>query len=268
MLRKPHFLVLVLVSLVVLVLLALPASTRSKVRLAFGSLFLPLFGLAGTAQAVSERATAAVTPRSTLAARIRDLEEETRQLRAQVTESQVALRENERLRQMLGYPERSRWKLKPARVIGRDPANWWQAVHLDVGRADGVTTNLAVLAPEGLVGRVAEVGARTCRVVLVGDPNCPVSVALTDTRETGVVRGAASGEFRGAVVDLSFLSRDAVVRPGQRVMTSGQGGIYPAGITVGDVIDARMVEAGIYVEARVRLAANLGAVDHVWVKLP
>jgi rod shape-determining protein MreC len=70
------------------------------------------------------------------------------------------------------------------------------------------------------------------------------------------------------VVELSYLSRDAVVRPGQKVITSGQGGIYPAGIVVGDVVDSRLVEAGIYLEARVRLAVNLAAVDHVWVKLP
>jgi len=268
MLRKPHFVLLLVVSLAVLILLALPASVRSKLRLTAGGLFLPLFGLAGTAQAVGERAGAALTPRSVMASRILELEEECRTLRVALMESQVSERENDRLRQMVGFAGRNRWKLKPARVIGRDPASWWQAVHLDIGSQDGVITNLAVLSPEGLVGRVAEVGPRTCRVVLVGDPNCPVSAALADTRDSGVVRGASAGDFRGAVVDLSYLSRDAVVRPGQRVITSGQGGIYPAGITVGEVIDSRMVEAGIYVEARVRLAVNLAGIDHLWVKLP
>ncbi|MGE3312165.1 MAG: rod shape-determining protein MreC [Limisphaerales bacterium] len=268
MLRKPHFVLLLVVTLAVLVLLGLPASSRSRMRLAVGGLFLPLFGLAGTAQAAGERAAAALTPRSVLESRIRDLEEDSRTLRVLLMEAEAATRENDRLRQMVGYPGRSRWRLKPARVIGRDPASWWQAVHLDIGAQDGVVTNLAVLAAEGLVGRVAEVSPRTCRVVLVGDPNCPVSAALADTRDTGVVRGASAGDYRGAVVDFSYLSRDAVVRPGQRVITSGQGGIFPAGITVGDVIDSRMVEAGIYVEARVRLAVNLAGIDHLWVKLP
>ena len=268
MLRKPHFVLLLAVSLAVLVLLGLPASPRSKVRLAFGSLFLPLFGLAGTVQAVGERAGAAVTPRSVLESRLRELEEESRMLRVALMESQVAVRENDRLRQMVGYPARNRWRLRPARVIGRDPASWWQAVHLDVGARDGVTTNLAVLAPEGLVGRVAEVGPGTCRVVLIGDPNCPVSAALADSRETGIVKGASAGDFRGAIVDLSYVSRDAVVRPGQKVITSGQGGIYPPGIVVGEVIDSRLVEAGIYLEARVRLAVSLASIDHVWVRLP
>jgi len=268
MLRKPHFVLLLAVSLAVLVLLGLPASARSKVRLAFGSLFLPLFGLASTAQAVGERVGTTVTPRSVLAARLRELEDENRTIRVALMESEAAVRENERLRQMVGYPARNRWRLRPARVIGRDPSSWWQAVHLDVGAGDGVITNLAVLAPEGLVGRVAEVGPSTCRVVLIGDPNCPVSAALAESRETGIVKGASAGEFRGAVVDLSYLSRDAVVRPGQKVVTSGQGGIYPPGILVGEVIDSRMVEAGIYLEARVRLAVALAAIDHVWVKLP
>jgi rod shape-determining protein MreC len=105
-------------------------------------------------------------------------------------------------------------------------------------------------------------------VVLVGDPNCPVAAALAETGETGIIRGASGGDVHGTLVDLSYLSRSALVRAGQRVVTSGQGGVFPAGIPVGEVIDARTIEAGIYVEARVRLSANLAALDRVWVRLP
>lgn len=268
MLRKPHAILLATVALGVLVLLALPESARSRLRLAFGGLFLPLFGLAGTAQGVSDRAAASVTPRGVLAARIAALEKDNLALRAAILESQVVARENDRLRQLLGQPQRPGWRLRTARVIGRDPVNWWQSVHLDVGLRHGVTTNLAVFTPQGLVGRVVEAGAWTCRVVLVGDPNCPVAAALAESGETGIIRGASGGEIEAALVDLSYLSRSAVAKPGQRVLTSGQGGVFPAGIPVGEVVDARMVGAGVYLEARVRLSANLGALDYVWVKLP
>lgn len=268
MLRKPHLVLLIAVASVVLVLLALPEHTRSRVRMAVASLFLPLFGLASTAQNAADRGTAQIVPRGALLARIRELEEQNRLLQLDAAESRAAARDSDRFRAMAGYAPRSPWKLKPARVIGRDPANWWRGVHLDVGARDGVATNFPVLTPEGLVGKVAEVGSRTCRVVLVGDPNCPVAAALADSGSTGIVRGVSGGDIEGAIVDLSFLPRSAVVRPGMRVVTSGQGGVFPSGIQVGEVIDSRAVGEGVYLDARVRLSVNLGALDHVWIKLP
>jgi rod shape-determining protein MreC len=128
--------------------------------------------------------------------------------------------------------------------------------------------NLPVLTVEGLVGRVAECGAWTSRVVLVGDPNCPVAASLTEGGETGIIRGASDGDLRGKLVDLSYLSRDALVKAGQRVITSGQGGVFPRGIAIGEVVDAQPVDDGIYLDARVRLAVDLGTLDRVWVKLP
>lgn len=268
--RKPHLILLVLVALAVLVLLVLPEHTRSRVRMAFGSLFLPLFGLASSVQAAAERATSAtpVIPRASLVGRLEDLRRDHDRLQLTLAELRIAAQENDRLRQMLGYAPRAAWRLKPARVIGRDPANWWRSVHLDVGLKDGITHNLPVLTPEGLVGRVAEAGAHTCRVVLVGDPNCPVAAVIQENSETGIIRGASGGDIHGSLVDLSYLSRNALVKPGQRVATSGQGGVFPRGIAVGEVVDARAVGDGVYLEARVRLTVNLGALDHVWVKLP
>ncbi len=268
MLRKPHLVLVIAVALVVLVLLALPEHTRSRVRMAVASLFLPLFGLASTVQNTADRAASAIVPRSALLARIRELEEQNRLFQLEAAEARAAAQEADRLRAMVGYAPRSPWKLKPARVIGRDPANWWRGVHLDVGLRDGVVTNLAVLTPEGLVGKVAEVGPRTARVVLVGDPNCPVAAALADSGSTGIVRGVSGGDIEGAIVDLSFLPRSAVVKPGMRVVTSGQGGVFPPGILVGEVIDSRAVGEGVYLDARVRLSVNLGSLDHVWIRLP
>ncbi len=266
--RKPHLILLVTVGLAVLVILALPAHTRSRVRVALSTLFLPLFGLAGSAHAAAERAVAVTASRGSLLARIDALEKENNALRLAHAEAQAALRENDRLRQMLGYAQRVHWNLRAARVIGRDPANWWRSVHIDVGTRQGVAPNLAVITPDGLVGRITECGPWTSRVVLVGDPNCPVAASLVDGGETGIIRGASAGDFDGTLVDLSYLSRNAAVKPGQKVMTSGQGGVFPRGIMVGDVVDARMVGDGIYLEARMHLAANMGALDLVWVKLP
>jgi len=268
MLRKPHAILLATAAVVVLVLLVLPEHSRARVRVALGGLFLPLFGLASSSQAAGAKVSQSLTSKASLEARLEALERTNTVLRGQLLEAQAAARENDRLRQMLGYPARTAFRLQPARVIGRDPATWWQNVHLDVGLRHGVTNNLPVLSAEGLVGRVVESGPSMCRVVLIGDPNCPVAAALAETSETGIIRGASGGDIQGALVDLTFLPRSAVVKPGQRVLTSGQGGVFPAGISIGEVVDVRAVGSGVYLEARVRLGANLAALDHVWVKLP
>jgi rod shape-determining protein MreC len=71
-----------------------------------------------------------------------------------------------------------------------------------------------------------------------------------------------------SLVNLGFLSRNAALAPGQKVVTSGLGGIFPAGIPIGTIVDFRSVEFGLYTEARVKLAANLSALEEVWVLFP
>jgi rod shape-determining protein MreC len=69
-------------------------------------------------------------------------------------------------------------------------------------------------------------------------------------------------------VNLGYLSGNANLKSGQAVVTSGEGGIFPPGITIGQIVDSRQVEIGLYTEARVKLSANLGALEQVWVLFP
>jgi len=149
----------------------------------------------------------------------------------------------------------------------REPANWWRTVEIDLGTRDGINTNLPVLTAEGLVGRVSSVGLTRSQVVLIGDPNCKASALVENpAHDTGII--SASGPLNDSLVQLTYLSSNANLKPGQRVITSGLGGIFPKGIPIGLVVDARPVEFGLYTEARVKLNANLGALEQVWVLFP
>jgi rod shape-determining protein MreC len=86
------------------------------------------------------------------------------------------------------------------------------------------------------------------------------------TRDTGVLETA--GPFDSSLLTLSYLPMDANLKPGQNVVTSGLGGVFPQGIAIGKIVDTRQVEFGLYTEARVRLAVNLSALEEVWVLLP
>ncbi|MCU0782866.1 MAG: rod shape-determining protein MreC [Verrucomicrobia bacterium] len=269
MLKRPQYIVLGLVVLLTLVVLNLPAQTAIRLKLAVGGLFLPLFGLAGAGQQTAAKATDAILPRAELARQNESLRRENQQLRLQAMQAEETARENDRLRQLFQWQQQSRWKtrLKLARVILRDPANWWRTVQIDLGSRDGVRTNVTVLTTDGLVGRVNSVSLTRSQVVLIGDPNCKVAALVeNETRDTGVI--GAGGPFDNSLVELSYLSRRTNLKPGQNVVTSGLGEIFPAGIPIGKIVDSRPVEYGLYTEARVKLAANLSGLEEVWVLLP
>jgi rod shape-determining protein MreC len=266
-LKRQHYIALGLVVIFTLILLNLPGQTAARIKLAIGSLFLPLFGLANTSHRLAEKAGEAVVPRGELISQNEALRRENERQRLHQFQDDEIARENARLRQLLGWQQRSPWRLKLANVVLRDPANWWRTVQIDLGAKDGVRTNLAVLTPEGLVGRVASVGLTRSEVVLVGDPNCRVAALVeNDQRNEGVIESA--GPLDSSLLTLDYLSKDAALKPGQAVLTSGLGGVFPRGIPIGHIVDFRPAEYGLYTEARVKMSANLGALEEVWVLFP
>ena len=267
MLTRSYYLAFGLVALLALVALSLPDRTAQRVKLAVGALYLPLFGLAGSFQGLADQAGAQLLPRKTLLREVDSLRRENGELRLRLAQLEEAWRENQRLRQALQWRDRLPWRVKAARVVGQDPSNWWRNVHIDLGSRDGIRPNLTVLTADGLVGRVAEVGFARSRVLLIGDPGCRVAAQVQETREKGsIIHSGSSLDL--LVVELTYLPGTAACRPGHTVITSGDGGIFTNGIPVGTIIEVRTNEFGLYLEARVRLAANLNRLEEVWVLTP
>lgn len=256
-----------MVALAAVLLLSLPSSAASHLKLALGSLFLPLFGLAGAAQQLPADLVDSVLPRRELLREIDTLRHQNQQLQVEKLQANAIAYENEQLRDLLAWQRQQPWKLKLANVVIRDPANWWRTVEIDLGSRDGLTANLPVLTADGLVGRVSSVGYTRSQVVLIGDPNCRVSALVEDpARDTGIL--SASGPLDSSLALLTYLPSNASLKSGQQVVTSGIGGIFPKGIPLGQIVDSRQVELGLYTEARVKLSANLGSLEEVWVLMP
>lgn len=269
MLNRRHYVALSLVAALALVLLNLPAQTASRLKLAVGSVFLPLFGLAGSAQKVGESAGMRILPKGTLIKEIETLRRQNEELKLDLMQAREMFRENGLLRQAVGWQQNSPWKLRLARVVTRDPANWWRTLQIDVGRRDGIVKNLPVITSEGLVGRVDAVGEHFSRVLLVGDPNCKVPAIIeNEARDTGVIMPGESSVLDESIVEITYLSRHSKIQPGQRVATSGLGGVFPKGIPIGHVLDTASVGFGLYLEARVKLTADLRELEHVYVIMP
>src|SRR5439155_14574342 len=151
MLKRPHYITLGLVVVLTLTTLNLPSQTTARLKLGIGSLFLPLFGLATSSQRVAEKATDALVPRRVLLGQNEALQHENQQLKLQLLEAEKTAQENQRLRKLVGWQQQSRLKLKLARVMLLEPANWWRTAQIDLGSRDGVSINLPVLTPDGFL---------------------------------------------------------------------------------------------------------------------
>ena len=177
--------------------------------------------------------------------------------------------ENRRLRQALNFQQSAPWKLKLARVIAREPSNWWRMIIIDAGSAAGVKPNQPVMATLGeavLVGRVLEVSKWKSKVVLMGDPNCLVSAVVSETRSSGVIQPMEASSLDPTSVRLSYLSAgQEPLLPGYRVYTSGMGSMFPAGLYIGTIIESVEGEYGLQKEARVRLAVDANLLEEVWI---
>jgi len=264
MFKKKRYILLAIVAVIAFVLLNLPANTTARLRLAIGSQFLPFFGLANVSRDVAGSTADLVLSKGELIRQNELLRRENEQLKLIGLQANQLAQENARLSQLLGWQNRVPWRTKLARVVLRDPANWWSTVQIDVGSQHGIQANMPVMTMDGLIGRVTAVGLTRSQVVLIGDPNCRVAAQVeNEARDNGVTGDASPLERE--LIHLNYLARNAVIKPGQRVISSDLGGNYPRGIPIGAVVDAKQVDYGLSTEARVKLFASLGSLEEVWV---
>jgi rod shape-determining protein MreC len=268
MFKKPQYLFLALVCLIVFILFKLPEGTLAKAKLSISGLFLPLFGLAGSVNKATEKSASAIIPRSELVRQNEVILKENQELKFKLQQAEELARENARLRQMVAWQKVGPWKPVLGRIISRDPANWWRSVQVDRGSRDGVKVNCPVMVAEGLIGRVIAVSEMRCEVLLLGDPNLRVSVIIRETGESGVIIANNTRPLENNMIDLAYLTRNSSVAPGQTVVTSGDGGFFPKGITVGRIVDTRSIDFGLSVEARVKLSAAMNSLEEVGILVP
>ena len=162
------------------------------------------------------------------------LRRENAQLHRQLASAAAARHENKRLRALLRVTKTAPGSWTAARVVGRDLAHRYQSLQLDRGSADGISVDDAVISPEGaLVGRVIQVSRWTCAVQLLTDALSGVGARLRESRASGLLAGAD-----GPSLELRFIQTLDDVTVGEIVETSGEDGIYPPGIPVGEVTRA------------------------------
>ena len=191
----------------------------------------------------------------------RRLRAENLQLRRQAETFTDVARENARLHSLLQLESSSGIRAVHARVIGASLSGLERSATIDKGTRDGIVTNRAVLAPEGLVGRVSWTGRDSAKILLLTDAQSAVGVRIGESGETGLARGTGRSNLELELVSRAALDQGAV-KSGDIVLTSGyQGGIFPAGLPVGRVEAVTLASRGLSYTISVRPFARLTQLD-------
>ena len=191
------------------------------------------------------------------------LQVENRQLKATNQGLRDVELEVNRLRHALSYKERSVFKLVPAEVVTRDSSTWWRTVTINRGKEDGIDGDMAVVTDEGLIGKTTTVSSNISIVLLISDENCKVAASVEGTREQGIIAGERVSGGLTPILNLNFLSKQADLKPGQKVYTSGVGGVFPSGLLLGVVKTFRLRE--LDGQAQVTPAVDLSHLEDVFV---
>ena len=187
------------------------------------------------------------------------LREEMQRLRVEALRVTETVEENARLRRLLALQQRLPLQTLSSEIIAREWGGWVRSLTVNRGRGDRVTRLAAVIAPDGLIGRVVDVRPGTSVVQVLTDPASTVGAHVVRTRTPGIVEGEPRGTLR-----FKYMARDgAAIQVGDTVVTSGLGGLFPRGIPIGRVraIDDR--GSALFHYAMLTPAVDFARIDEV-----
>jgi len=180
-------------------------------------------------------------------------------MRVQSLQAREIDEENRRLRRLLSLRDRLPLTTLTGEIIGREGGGWARSLTVNRGRTDGITQQMPAIVPEGLVGRVAQVRMSASVVQLLNDPTSTVGAVVQRTRTAGLIEGEPSGGLR-----FKFMARDgADVTPGDLIVTSGVGTLFPKGIPVGRVTAIEDKGSALFHFAVVAPAVDFARVEEV-----
>jgi rod shape-determining protein MreC len=190
-----------------------------------------------------------------------DLRSENAALQTQVIALQQQVTEIELLSALLDFARaRPENTYQAAAVIGSDPSPFLHYIVLNRGSDDGVRRGMPVVAPEGLIGRVAQVTANAARVELITDPAALVSVQLQPSEVDGVLAGSVTGDL-----GIDLIPQDATLQAGDLVFTSGIGGLYPSNILIGQITSVQQEAQALFQSASVQPVVDFTRLEIVLI---
>jgi len=209
---------------------------------------------------LSNKLQDAVTPKGIFLQQINNKDSQIKMLQEENAQIKELFLENQRLKELLFFKQNFTFKVLPAQVIAKDPANWRHTIIIDKGVASGIKKYEFIISQQGLAGRVCEAGKNAAKAILLTDPDFRVAAVDQRSREEMIVVGSAR-----SICLLKYIHQDADIKINDVIVTSGLGGFCPKGILIGEVVAVRKTPEGLTEEAYVRPAAHLNRLENVLV---
>ncbi|MDR3037132.1 MAG: rod shape-determining protein MreC [Coriobacteriales bacterium] len=198
-----------------------------------------------------------LTTEATTVAQLRQQNEE---LQSQAIRIEEYRKENERLTNLLKLKEAYGLDAVGARVISTSPDSWNRVITINKGSVAGLSVGMPVLSANGLIGQIENVSPYSSVVRLITDEVSGVAAFLQTNRAEGIVAGSVDG-----VLYFEFILLGVAVQPGDTLVTSGAGGVFPKGIPIGEVLTVDHAPSDVYQTITVKPITRVSAWEEVLV---
>jgi len=266
--RAPIWLgILLLTNLVIMAVDARDSVTRQRL------LRVWVQALASPAQSISSGASGASSNLFSQIVNFRKSAVENERLKQDLSQARLELQnahhtweENQRLKGLLNLKEQTGYDQIAARVIARDSSVWFNTITINRGSSSGIALNMPVVTAGGIVGRVIAVSPWTAQVMMITDEKAAAGAIVGQLGASGAL-GSVRGLGNSDLIEMRYVSNQEKVAVGDYILTTGQDGIYPAGLNVGEVLQMKPGTAAQPHQILIRPGAKLDQLEEVAVLL-
>lgn len=164
------------------------------------------------------------------------------------------------LLKLLEFKRSLNFKTIPAEVIGRDINGWFRIIYINKGSNQGIVKGMAVIAPNGLVGQIILAAPNSSKVLLLTDIRNSAAAIVQRSRNSGIVTGSATNGCK-----MKYLNRNADAKVGDRIVSSGLGGIFPRGLLIGWVKRISEQDSSFFLDAEITPGVDMDKLEEVLV---
>lgn len=266
--RAPIWLViLLLTNLVIMALDARDSATRQRlIRVWVQALASPAQSISSGASGAGTNLVSQIVNFRRSAVENERLKEELAQARLEVQNAHQTWEENERLKGLLKLKEKTGYDQIAARVIARDSSIWFNTITIDSGSSAGIALNMPVVTAGGIVGRVIALSPWTAQVMMLSDEKAAAGAIVGQLGGSGAL-GSVRGLGENGLIEMRYVSGLEKVEVGDYVLTTGQDGIYPPGLSVGEVVQVKHGTATQPHQILIKPGAKLDQLEEVAVLL-
>ncbi|HEX8845329.1 MAG TPA: rod shape-determining protein MreC [Pyrinomonadaceae bacterium] len=239
---------------------------QRMIRVWAQALISPFQRAASSAGTAGSSALGYIKDMRNAAAENQQLKARVEQMEAELSQLRASRDENERLKALLDFKEKIEYQSVAARVIARDPSAWFDAVTINRGSSDGIELNMPVVTPGGIVGRVVTLSPWTAQVMLITDERAAAGAVVGQLGQSNAL-GSVKGLGENGLLQMHHVPGLEEVNAGDYVITTGQDGIYPPGLSVGEVVEVKKGTATVPHTIYIKPGARLNALSEVAVLL-